>query len=293
VYYHCTGNRGKCPEPYTRQEVLTSEFANILRELVIPQPILKWLGDAVLTSDQTEQAARAQTIKKLQTRYDQIQSRIETMYVDKLDGRVTQDFFDKQSATWRQEQDSVLRKIQDIQKATPVPIDEAIDMLRLTSRTSELFLQQPAAEQRRLLQVVIEKAAWQGGMLQTTLFEPFEILRHSNQENYRKEKEKSGSGRELEVWLPKNTTFQLFLLSFVNDSNPSWGANSPLLERIDGASLQRRNSTRWPSNVGCRIGRSLGAQTQTQPFRRPPSAVYGKTVCQSLKESPRWLPQRM
>ena len=23
VYYHCTGNRGKCPEPYTRQEVLT------------------------------------------------------------------------------------------------------------------------------------------------------------------------------------------------------------------------------------------------------------------------------
>ena len=32
-------------------------------------------------------------------------------------------------------------------------------MLHLTSRTSELFLQQPAAEQRQLLQVVVEKAA--------------------------------------------------------------------------------------------------------------------------------------
>ncbi len=32
VYYHCTGNRGKCPEPYTRQEVLASGFANILQE---------------------------------------------------------------------------------------------------------------------------------------------------------------------------------------------------------------------------------------------------------------------
>ena len=38
--------------------------------------------------------------------------------------------------------------------------------------------------------------------LQTALFEPFEILRHSNQESYGKEKEKAGSGREMEIWLP-------------------------------------------------------------------------------------------
>src|SRR6266481_1473494 len=53
VYYHRTGNRGKCTEPYTRQEALTREFAAVLQELVIPQAILEWLGDAVLTSDQT------------------------------------------------------------------------------------------------------------------------------------------------------------------------------------------------------------------------------------------------
>jgi DNA invertase Pin-like site-specific DNA recombinase len=82
VYYHCTGNRGKCEEPYTRQEILAREFAEVLQELVIPQAILEWLGNDVLTSDQTEQAARAQAIKKVQTRYDQIQARIETMYLD-------------------------------------------------------------------------------------------------------------------------------------------------------------------------------------------------------------------
>jgi hypothetical protein len=48
---------------------------------------------------------------------------------------------------------------------------------------------------------VVEKAAWKNGALQAALFEPFKILRHSNQESYRKEKEKSGSGRELGVWL--------------------------------------------------------------------------------------------
>jgi site-specific DNA recombinase len=202
VYYHCTGNRGKCEEPYTRQEILAREFAEVLQELVIPPAILEWLGSDVLASDQTEQAAHAQAIKKLQARHEQIQARIETMYMDKLDGRITQEFFDKQSAAWRVEQDGLQRKIQDVQKATLAPIDYAVDMLRLTSRASELFLQQTAAEQRRLLQVVVEKAAWQDGTLRTTLFEPFEILRHSNQESYRKEKENGGSGRDMEIWLP-------------------------------------------------------------------------------------------
>src|ERR1700688_2203384 len=37
----------------------------------------------------------------MNARYDQIQARIETMYLDKLDGRITQEFFDKQSDSWR------------------------------------------------------------------------------------------------------------------------------------------------------------------------------------------------
>jgi hypothetical protein len=116
-------------------------------------------------------------------------------------GRITQEFFDKHAATLHREQDALLRKSQDIQKATPAPVDQAFDMLRLTSRASELFLQQPAAEQRRLLRTVVEKAAWKDGTLQTSLFKPFEILRHSNHESSRKEKENEGSGRDLEIWL--------------------------------------------------------------------------------------------
>ncbi len=205
MYYHCTGNRGKCPEPYAREEILSSQFANVLCELVIPPAVLEWLGDAVLSSDRTEQAARAETIRMLQARYDQIEVRIGSMYMDKLDGRITQEYFDKHAAGLRREQDGVLRKIQGIQKAALAPVDQAVDMLRVTSRASELFLQQPASEQRRLLQTLVEKAAWKDGTMQTTLFESFEILRHSNQECYRKEKEKT----ELEVWLPRKRGFQL------------------------------------------------------------------------------------
>jgi hypothetical protein len=99
--------------------------------------------------------------------------------------------------------EGILGKIRDIQSAVPASIDEAIDVLRLTSQAAELFLHQSAAEQRRLLQLIVEKAAWQNGTLRTTLFEPFEILRHSNRESLRKENEIDGSGRDMEVWLLK------------------------------------------------------------------------------------------
>jgi hypothetical protein len=203
VYYHCTGNRGKCPEPFTRQEVLSGAFASILQELVIPQPILDWLGDSVLESDRTEQAARDQSIKRLQAQCDRIEARIETMYMDKLDGRITQEFFDKNATALRNEKEELARKARNIQSAATVPIDQAIDMMRLTSRASELFLEQPAAEQRRFLGTVVEKATWRDRELRTTLFEPFEILRRSNSESNRKQKENGGSMTEMEVWLPR------------------------------------------------------------------------------------------
>jgi hypothetical protein len=48
--------------------LLAKEFANLLKELVIPPAVLDWLSEAVLSSDRTEQAARAETIKKYQGR---------------------------------------------------------------------------------------------------------------------------------------------------------------------------------------------------------------------------------
>ena len=139
VYYHCTGNRGKCPEPYTRQEVLDREFSAILQELVIPPPVIEWLTAVVLEPDRTERARRQQTIKRLRARYDQLKARTETMYVDKIEGRISEEFFDKQASAWRNEQDAILRQIQQIQSTAPAPVEQAIDIMQLRARLPSYF----------------------------------------------------------------------------------------------------------------------------------------------------------
>ena len=46
VYYHCTGNKGKCPEPYTREEVLDECFADLLKGLVFDDQVMDWIVEA-------------------------------------------------------------------------------------------------------------------------------------------------------------------------------------------------------------------------------------------------------
>ena len=51
----------------------------------------------------------------------------------------------------------------------------------------------------------ILKATCQDGALQPALLGPCQILLHSNQERYRKEKGEGESGRDLGIWLPSWT----------------------------------------------------------------------------------------
>jgi ATP-dependent DNA ligase len=56
-----------------------------------------------------------QSIERLNAQYTQIESRIETMYMDKLDGRITQEIFDRTAGAKRNDQQALLRKIRSIQ----------------------------------------------------------------------------------------------------------------------------------------------------------------------------------
>jgi len=64
TYYHCTEGRGRCNDPYVREERLVGELARTLRELVIELSTMSWLEVAVVESDKTEAGARQQALER-------------------------------------------------------------------------------------------------------------------------------------------------------------------------------------------------------------------------------------
>jgi Recombinase zinc beta ribbon domain len=79
VYYHCTGYRQRCPEPYTREELLTTRVIAHLGDLVIPKPVTDWLRAALSQSDVAERRAREQSLARAQAEHDRLATRLEAI----------------------------------------------------------------------------------------------------------------------------------------------------------------------------------------------------------------------
>src|ERR1700719_4363793 len=109
VYYHCTGYKGRCDEPYVREEVIEQQFADLLGRLKFDDEVLEWVREALDASHADERREHEEAIKRLWAEYDRIQNRIHAMYVDKLDGKVDGVFFERMSGEWRGEQDRCQR----------------------------------------------------------------------------------------------------------------------------------------------------------------------------------------
>ena len=91
------------------------------RAIVYTKPRFRFREAKGSRKSTQRRSARERTIKSLEARNDQIQARIKAMYQDKLDGRISQQFFDENAAGWRHEQANLLRKIRDIRAAALAP----------------------------------------------------------------------------------------------------------------------------------------------------------------------------
>ena len=177
VYYHCTGYKQKCPEPYTREEVLAERFAGLLKGMALDSDVVEWVAGALRESHADEKHERDEAVARLQANYDQIQTRLDAMYLDKLDGRIDAAFFDRKAAEWRREQDGILRNIQVHQDADQSYIEDGIQLLELASDAHQLFLEQEPKEKRRLLEFMVSSASWKEGELAVNLRQPFNLIR--------------------------------------------------------------------------------------------------------------------
>lgn len=176
VYYHCTGYKGKCPEPYVREEVLATKFAALLDHLTFDDEVLDWVREALRDSHAAQRQDQEAAIARHQADYDRLQARIHSMYVDKLDGRIDAAFFDRMSADWRREQDQCLRQIERLKTADQSYLEDGVRILELAMNARSLFERQEPREKRRLLDFLLSNSTWKGGDLNPTFKQPFDMI---------------------------------------------------------------------------------------------------------------------
>ena len=182
IYYHCAGFKGKCGEPYAREEVIETQFASLLKQLRFDEDVFNWMRKALRESFHDERRENADAIKRLIKERDRLQQRIKAIYIDKVNGKIDDEFHDRMRDEWREEQERCLRDIERHQTADDSYMDEGVSLLQLAKDAHRLFEKQSAQEKSRLLNFLFSNSTWKNGELTADFKQLFDFLeknRHS------------------------------------------------------------------------------------------------------------------
>ena len=141
---------------------------------------MSWISKALQDSFKDEKEFRQEALEKLRARYDKLQKWIDSMYIDKLEGRIDVEFFDRKAAEWRLEQESINRSIEKHQAADYNYMDSGVKILELARNAHILFKKQKSSEKQKLLNFLVLNSTWKDGKLQVQFQQPFDIIAFSN-----------------------------------------------------------------------------------------------------------------
>ncbi len=160
IYYHCTGYKGRCNEPYVREEILERQFSDLLGRLSFDDEALEWVREALHASHADETREHEGPPKSFRPNIGVCKAGWIAMYIDKLDGRVDATFYERMSTSWREEQTRCLREIERHQAANKSYMDEGVQLLELARNARPLFEKQEPREKRRLLNFLVSNCSW-------------------------------------------------------------------------------------------------------------------------------------
>ena len=123
------------------------------------------------------------------------------MYVDKLDGKITQDYFDRKSEKWRTEQKNILRKIEEHQNANQNYLEDGIKLLELSQKTVRIYEKQNMYEKRRIIDFVFSNSTWKEGKLIPNYRKPFDLIVLTNTSSQNKKAVLHEKDGKFENWL--------------------------------------------------------------------------------------------
>lgn len=176
VYYHCTKSKTACDEIYYREEDLAPQFDALVQGITLDPSIRDWLIQALKESHRDESSFHLDTLARLQDELKKIKGRLDQMYVDKLDGKVTEAFWMEKSREWGTEQERILDQLRSHQVADRRYFEDGFKLLELASRAHELYSKQDSEQKNKFLGFLLSNCTLKDGTLRPAYRKPFDIL---------------------------------------------------------------------------------------------------------------------
>ncbi|MDR2856323.1 MAG: recombinase family protein, partial [Novosphingobium sp.] len=176
IYYHCTGFKGKCGEPYVRQEVVEEQFKEALGRLHIDEKVFALIQRAIREGHDDERRERDERVERLRGEADRLLQRLDTLYIDKLEGRITTEHHDRLANVWREERSRCLRDVESLFGAEDSMVDDGLALLDFARNAASGFEKWQLADKRNGLKMLLSNCSWANQKIHVEFRQPFAML---------------------------------------------------------------------------------------------------------------------
>ncbi len=91
-------------------------LGQILRDIHIPDAVLGQLERSLLNDKGREEAIRRQQKERSEQRLAIVRHRLDQAYQDKLDGKITNEFWERKAAEWQSEEQQAMAAIREVER---------------------------------------------------------------------------------------------------------------------------------------------------------------------------------
>ena len=185
IYYHCTGNKGgNCKRSYLRQEVIEQAFADILQQLYISKEDIIRVKETVKELLQLTGQYDENKIDTLHATIKRLKTRLNKLYIDRLDGNIDEEFYEENRKAWQTEIDDAQIGLNAILKNNKYFVEDVGRVLELCKNAPTMYLKENDEEKRKLLNLLCSNLSWDGENLHIELKSAFgQMLKCANFKN--------------------------------------------------------------------------------------------------------------
>ena len=182
-YGHCNYYKFCQKRTYVRQEKVEEQILSYLDQITIENPrLVEWVQKALKESHQDEIAYHQTTQTEINHRSEQIQKRLDMLYDDKLDGKITLEFYETKFKQYSEQKEEILNSLQSHSEAQSKYFELGVNVLEISKGAKELYLKNTIEKRRSLLSLVFSSLKLNEEKLEIQYTKPFEIIFQRNKE---------------------------------------------------------------------------------------------------------------
>ena len=176
VYMHCSKAKFNCGQAHGKEAESELQIQKIIKATSVSDEVMNQILQDLADEHSNEQLYYKNKAETARREISRLKSRLETLYDDRLDERITLDDYDERAQKYKDEVENLEQKLLQVTTEDKSFIIDASYLLKLSRRASELFESSKPVLKNKLLKIILANLEFNDKILFYKRRAPFDVI---------------------------------------------------------------------------------------------------------------------